>query len=104
MIRFTFYNEGRDPVGFEVSGHSGMADPGSDIVCAAVSSAVLLTANNATDFIGADASVRESDGYLRLVLNDGNEEVVRSLRGLEAHITSLAEQYPRAIRVIKRRI
>ena len=48
-------------VGFSVSGHAGYADAGEDIVCAAVSSAVQLTANGITEILGLSASV-EAEG------------------------------------------
>ena len=43
MTTVTFYMEGERIVGFTVQGHSGYADEGSDIICAAVTSAVRLT-------------------------------------------------------------
>ena len=43
MTTVTFHMEGERIVGFTVQGHSGYADEGSDIICAAVTSAVRLT-------------------------------------------------------------
>ena len=42
MTTVTFYTEGRRITGFDASGHSGFADAGEDIVCAAVTSTVRL--------------------------------------------------------------
>ena len=42
MTTVTFLTEESRIVGFEVSGHSGYADAGEDIVCAAVTSAIRL--------------------------------------------------------------
>ena len=42
MIEVTFYSEGSRLTGFTVQGHSGLADPGEDVLCAAVTSAVRL--------------------------------------------------------------
>ena len=43
MTKIEFFNHDGRINGFAVSGHSGYAEEGSDIVCAAVSSAVKLT-------------------------------------------------------------
>ena len=42
MTTVTFYTEGRRITGFDASGHSGFAEAGEDIVCAAVTSTVRL--------------------------------------------------------------
>ena len=65
MIGVKFYTEASGELrGFEISGHAGSGDVGSDIVCAAVSSAAYLAANTITDVIQAEAQVAVEDGYL----------------------------------------
>ena len=49
MIQVIFTVKDNDICGFEISGHSDYAEEGSDIVCAAVSSAALMTANTITE-------------------------------------------------------
>ncbi|MFQ8600843.1 MAG: ribosomal-processing cysteine protease Prp [Oscillospiraceae bacterium] len=58
MIRAVFQKSGDWFKGFEISGHAGYAGHGRDIVCASVSSAVMLTANAVTEVAGIDADVR----------------------------------------------
>ena len=53
MTTVTFLTEGKRIIGFDAKGHSGYAEAGSDIVCAAITSAVRLV-----DEIGR-ASCRE---------------------------------------------
>ena len=48
MIQAKILRRNGRTAGFSVSGHAGYADSGKDIVCAAVSSAVQLTANGIT--------------------------------------------------------
>ena len=43
MTTVSFHLEGERIVGFTVKGHSGYAEAGSDVLCAAVTSAVRLT-------------------------------------------------------------
>ena len=56
MTTVTFHMEGERIVGFTVQGHSGYADEGSDIICAAVTSAVRLTECAVNDVLGLGAS------------------------------------------------
>ena len=62
MITVSFYVK-KEPVGFEVSGHSGYADEGSDIICSAVSSCAYMTANTATEIMGLSPEIEVKDGY-----------------------------------------
>ena len=100
MIRFKFIRSGKANIGFECAGHAGYAQAGQDIVCAAVSSAALLTANTITDFLNISAKAEAKDGYMLLMLNEESEQGTKVLDGLEAHIRLLAQEYPRSIKVI----
>ena len=65
VARF-FCREGR-PRGFTVSGHAGYAEAGSDIVCAAATSAVQLVCNTITDVLCEEAQVSvEAVSYTHL--------------------------------------
>ena len=45
MTHVVFYKSGNTFWGFDVEGHSGFADAGEDIVCAAISSMTMLVVN-----------------------------------------------------------
>ena len=45
MTRITFYKRGDDFYGFEEVGHTGLADAGDDVLCAAISSMTMLVVN-----------------------------------------------------------
>lgn len=96
MIRAEFRLQKKMIAGFAVSGHAGAGEAGNDIVCAAVSSAVYLTANTITDVIAVPARVRVDDGgRMRLSLETEDLPVCQTvLRGLELHLKSLSQQYP----------
>ena len=70
MIKAEFLSYGKDLVGFSVSGHAGAGRYGQDIVCAAVSSAVMLTANTITEFLFTKADVKALDNKVLLVIRD----------------------------------
>ena len=51
MIHVTiFSNEDKECVGFQTEGHAGYADPGEDIICAAISMLVINTINSIEAF------------------------------------------------------
>ena len=94
MIQVDFTVQNGLVTGFSVSGHSGYAEEGSDIVCAAVSSATLMAANTVTDVMGLNCSVTVEEGQMRLALSK-NEAVQAQviLNGLLLHIDNLRENY-----------
>ena len=58
MTAVTFHTDGKRITGFDVKGHSGYAEEGSDIVCAAITSAVRLVDATINDVLGLAASVK----------------------------------------------
>lgn len=97
MITVSFYVK-KEPVGFEVSGHSGYADEGSDIICSAVSSCAYMTANTATEIMGLSPEIELKDGYMRLIFNDTEALKAKDiLNGFRLHINALADEYPEYI-------
>ena len=70
MIKAEFLRYSDALVGFSVSGHAGAGEYGHDIVCSAVTSAVMLTANTITDFLYAGADVQIGENKVLLVLKD----------------------------------
>lgn len=101
MTRSKFYLRQGILVGFELTGHTGAGRSGSDIVCAAISSAALMTVNTITEIIGIPAEITERDGYLRVKLSVGGAKRCQELlRGLRLHLTELEKQYPNNIKVI----
>ncbi len=90
-------------IGFEISGHSGYASHGSDIVCAAVSSASYMAVNTMSDIIMADLdlTVDENVGYMKVVMTDKKDLARCSdiLKGFKMHLLLLEEMYSKNIKV-----
>lgn len=89
-------------VGFDISGHSGYADLGLDIVCAAVSSATYMVANTITDVIGAEADiiVNEKVGHMRLEVSKKDIALCKDIfNGFKSHLIMLGKVYPDNISV-----
>ena len=92
--------------GFSVSGHSGYAEAGSDIVCAAVSAVVTMAEATINDVCGAKAKVRvkEEDARVTLTLPascDEEETVQAVLAGMMVTLISIAEDHPDYIEVLE---
>ena len=88
MIQVIFTVKDNDICGFEISGHSDYAEEGSDIVCAAVSSAALMTANTITEVQSLQADITENDGFLSLNLSQ-----------VLLHLNALSKAYSEFINV-----
>ena len=82
-------------VSFELSGHSGAGESGTDIVCSAVSSAVYMAANTIIEIMKLNPETEVRDGYLKLKMN--SDDALKSkviTDGLYLHLSELQSQYP----------
>ena len=106
MTRCEFYREGERITGFSVSGHSGYAEAGTDIVCAAISAAVAMAEATINDVCGAKAKVRvkEADARITLTLPASCEEedtIQAVLAGLMVYLIGLRDDYSDYIEVLE---
>ena len=108
MTTVVFRMEGDRSTGFEARGHSGYAEAGADIVCAAVTSAIRLVEATVNDVLGLAASVkvREQDASISLHLPGGLSSTAEStcqslLAGLMVYFSALHDEYPDNIEVLE---
>ena len=106
MTRCEFFTENDRITGFSVSGHSGYAENGADIVCAAVSAVVTMAEATINDVCGAKAKVRVKDEQARISLTlpvscDEEETVQAVLAGMMVTLCSLRDDYPDYIEVLE---
>ena len=106
MTRCEFFTEDERITGFSISGHSGYAEQGADIVCAAISAVVTMAEATINDVCGAKAKVRVKDEQARITLTlpascDEEESVQAVLSGLLLYLISLREDYPDYIEVLE---
>ena len=106
MTRCEFFTENDRITGFSVSGHSGYAEAGSDIVCAAISTAVTMAEATINDVCGAKAKVRVKEDDARITLTlpascDEEESVQAVLAGMMLTLCSLRDDYPDYIEVLE---
>lgn len=106
MVTARFYNSSDNKMlGFHVSGHAGFSDFGSDIACASVSSAVMLTANTITEVfkINAKVEVNENEILLKLLEDkEGNGD--KLLLGLLMQMDLLSDEFPGAIKIVTKQV
>ena len=106
MTKCEFFTENDRITGFSVSGHSGYAESGSDIVCAAISAVVTMAEATINDVCGAKAKVRVKDEDARITLTlptscDEEEAVQAVLAGMMLTLISMRDDYPDYIEVLE---
>ena len=106
MTRCEFFTENERITGFSISGHSGYAEAGADIVCAAISAVVSMTEATINDICGAKAKVRVKDADARITLTlpascDEEDSVQAVLAGMLLYLCNLRDEYPDYIEVLE---
>ena len=106
MTRCEFFTADERITGFSVSGHSGYAENGSDIVCAAVSAVVTMAEATINDVCGAKAKVRVKNDDARITLTlpascDEEESVQAVLAGMMLTLAGMRDDYPDYIEVLE---
>jgi uncharacterized protein YsxB (DUF464 family) len=108
MTTASFAIDGSRIVSFTVKGHSGLAESGEDILCAAVTSAVRLTECAINDVLGLEAAVKvsEKDASITLKLprnleGEADQVFQTLLASLMVYFVQLQEEYPENITVME---
>ena len=106
MTKCEFFTEGERITGFSVSGHSGYAESGADIICAAISAVVTMAEATINDVCGAKAKVRVKEDDARITLTlpascDEEESVQAVLAGMMLTLCSMRDDYPDYIEVLE---
>ncbi|MBE6983927.1 MAG: ribosomal-processing cysteine protease Prp [Ruminococcaceae bacterium] len=106
MTKCEFFMEDDRITGFSVSGHSGYAEAGQDIVCSYISAVVTMAEATINDICGAKAKVRVKDADTRITLTlpascDEEETVQAVLAGMMLTLCNLRDDYPDYIEVLE---
>ena len=106
MTRCEFFTENDRITGFRVSGHSGYAEAGQDVVCASISAVVTMAEATINDVCGAKAKVRvkEEQASVSLTLPvscDEEESVQAVLAGMMITLCSIRDDYPDYVEVLE---
>ena len=92
--------------GFSISGHSGYAEEGSDIVCAAISAVTAMVEATVNEVCGAKATGRVTEADARITLTlptvcDEEESVQAILAGMMLYLCNLRDEYPENLEVLE---
>jgi uncharacterized protein YsxB (DUF464 family) len=106
MIKVEFFSQDGRRTGFSVSGHSGCAEAGSDVICAAVTAIVRFAEATLNDILGVGAKTRvdEEKALVALTLpaHYEEEEAVQAiLDGMMLTLASLRDENPDYIEVME---
>ncbi len=101
MIDVTLWTADGHTAGFRISGHAGYEDSGKDIVCAAVTSAMQLTANGITEILFYQPELRVEENAVTLQTNGKCQDprVFALLDSLRLQLEVLEEQFPQFIQI-----
>ena len=87
-------------VSFELSGHSGAGEEGTDIVCSAISSAIYMAANTIIEIMKLNPETVVRDGYLKIQMNSEDARKSKVITdGLYLHLSELQNQYPNNLKL-----
>jgi len=102
MIKIRIFSaEDGTLTGFSVTGHSGTAEHGHDIVCAGVSSVTLTAALGLDEYLHRKVHVEEASGKLKVRLEERPDERTEAiLRTMLLGLRAIAAQYPDAVRIL----
>ncbi len=106
MTKCEFFRDGARITGFSVSGHSGYAEAGQDILCASITAAVTMAEATINDVCGGKAKVRVKDAEPRIALTlpatCEEEDVIQAvLAGMMLYLVGLRDEYPDYIEVLE---
>ena len=97
MTRISFFYDGNNRInGFELKGHAGFGESGTDIVCAAISALVLNTVNSIESFSKSkfDIEQNKEKGHICFKLPDGaDNEAELLLNSLKLGLESVRDNY-----------
>lgn len=100
MIIASFHKRNGQFVQVSIKGHADFAEYGQDILCAAVTSALQLTANGITQVLGIKATVTQKENEVIVALpKDSPPAGYEFLAALHLHLSTLAEDYSEHITI-----
>lgn len=103
MTTIRFYRGHGRLTGFSCQGHSGYAEAGEDIVCAAITSALRLAECTINDVLQAKAPV-DVDGNtatITLTLSEYSHGTQAVLEGLLLYLRELSKENPNHLTVLE---
>ena len=86
--------------GLKVSGHANYDEHGKDIVCASVSSMVILSANLALKYNEKSLEVKQSEGLVDIKVLIEDEIINLIFSNLKDELEELSKDYKKHVKII----
>ncbi len=102
MTKITITKSEKYILAFEVSGHTGFADEGSDIVCSAISTATQMAVCVIKEVLKLDAFVEISEGYLKCKLSAKdlrNDAAQAILVAMQKTLQEIVKEYGKFVKM-----
>ena len=106
MTKIKLFKTRDNILAFECFGHSGYAESGEDIVCAAISSIVQMAEVGVVNVLNLPASVQKNEKagrmVFRLTKNISQADMEKAqiiLKAMELSLEDLAQSYPKFIKL-----
>ena len=99
MIEIDFFENNKSIFGFSVSGHAQFSNFGEDVVCAGVSSAVMMTINTITEILNVAALVELKENLISINTQGAALDAFKFKQlqviydGFHLHMKALSEDY-----------
>ncbi|MCI5725023.1 ribosomal-processing cysteine protease Prp [Fusobacterium sp.] len=94
-------------IGYRANGHTGYSESGTDIICAALSTALQLPLLSMHEILNLSPKfIINDDGFLEVDLktldNENFKKLELSLETMVLFIKELSEQYPKNIKLVEK--
>lgn len=109
MTEITVFSKNGRLVGFNAVGHSGFADAGEDIVCAAISAITQTAVMGITEIVKCSAALDMEDGKLSFMLEkavkgERFQQAELILRTMLLGLRSIQQEYSDYLKLIEREV
>ena len=101
MIKIHIKRENEKVNYIKISGHSGYADIGSDIVCASISSICVTTVNAIVRYNEEALLYTDNEGLLEMGITRHDEIIDMLVENMIYLFEDLSRQYPENVKIIK---
>lgn len=102
MTKITIFRKNELICGYQVKGHSGYAEEGSDIVCSAISVATQMALVGLKEVLKLNIESCVQDGFVKVeILNEGyiDKSVQTILISMEKTLEDISKNYARYVKL-----
>ncbi|MGN1200928.1 MAG: ribosomal-processing cysteine protease Prp [Candidatus Caccovivens sp.] len=99
MTKITIFKKKGKIFEFQIKGHSGYADEGSDIVCSAISVASQMALVGLKEVLKLDVQSDIKDGYLHLIVDSDLEKAQPILKAMELTLEDIQKNYAKFVKM-----